>query len=45
MADSNSVPLWWVLVFIALAIGGGAAVVLAVGGSLVANTLVFPPVV
>jgi len=38
MADS-SVPTWWVVVFLALALGAGAAVVAAVGGS------VFPGVV
>jgi hypothetical protein len=41
MADSSSdsgVPLWWVVLFVVLALGAGAATVLAVGGSLVATT-------
>ncbi|WP_191967090.1 MULTISPECIES: hypothetical protein [Haloferax] len=35
MVESESVPFWWVLLFILLALGSGAAVVLAVGGSLI----------
>lgn len=34
MADNDSVPVWWVVVFLALALGVGAYAVLAVGGSL-----------
>jgi len=34
-AGNDSVPLWWVLVFIVLALGLGAVAVLAVGGSLI----------
>ena len=42
MSDvDNSVPLWWILVFLLLTLGGGAYVVRAVGGSLLA-TLFLP---
>jgi hypothetical protein len=41
-AESDAVPFWWVVVFIVLALGAGAATVLAVGGSLVANAAVLP---
>ena len=33
--DSDSVPLWWVVLFLLLALGGAALAVQAVGGSLV----------
>ena len=39
MAENDSVPLWWVLVFLLAALGVGAAAVFAVGGSLVAGLL------
>ena len=47
MAESNSVPLWWVVLFLLLALGLGAATILAVGGSLVfsGGSVVLPPVV
>ncbi|SFR34582.1 hypothetical protein [Halogeometricum limi] len=32
---SSNVPFWWVLLFIVLALGAGAAIVFAVGGSLI----------
>ncbi|WP_435067389.1 hypothetical protein [Haloplanus sp. C73] len=35
MAESNAVPLWWILAFLVLALGLGALTVAAVGGSLV----------
>lgn len=37
MSDTgnDSVPIWWVLVFIVLALGLGAIAVLSVGGSLI----------
>lgn len=35
VSEDDSVPLWWVIVFLLLALGAGAAVVFAVGGSLV----------
>ena len=37
MSDTgnDSVPIWWVLVFIVLALGLGAITVLSVGGSLI----------
>jgi predicted secreted protein len=45
MADENSIPLWWIVLFLLLALGLGAAVVLAVGGSLIAGlALPAPPV-
>jgi hypothetical protein len=38
MADtSTNVPFWWVLLFVVLALGAGAAIVLAVGGSLISG--------
>ncbi|MFB6193803.1 MAG: hypothetical protein ABEI75_01950 [Halobaculum sp.] len=39
MAETDSVPLWWLLVFLLVALGVGAAAVLAVGGSLVSSLL------
>jgi len=38
MDESNAVPLWWILVFLVLALGIGAYTVSAVGGSLIAGT-------
>lgn len=43
MAEDDTVPLWWVLVFLLLALGLGALAVSAVGGSLV-SAAVFSPV-
>jgi len=34
-ASDDPVPIWWVLVFIVLALGLGAVAVLSVGGTLV----------
>jgi predicted secreted protein len=42
--ESDAIPLWWVVLFIVLALGAGAATVIAVGGSLVASAA-FPPLV
>ena len=39
MAENDSVPAWWIIVFLLLTLGAGALVVLAVGGSLVSSTL------
>ncbi|WP_256476641.1 hypothetical protein [Haloplanus pelagicus] len=39
MQESNAVPLWWVLLFLLLALGIGAFAVSAVGGSLIAGTV------
>ncbi|MFB6252501.1 MAG: hypothetical protein ABEI27_12605 [Halobellus sp.] len=40
MADKNpGVPFWWVVVFLLLALGAGAATVFAVGGSLLPSTV------
>ncbi|GAB6860586.1 hypothetical protein ACFR97_08375 [Haloplanus litoreus] len=40
MEESNAVPLWWVLLFLLLALGIGAFAVSAVGGSLIAGVAV-----
>jgi predicted secreted protein len=37
MQESNSVPTWWILLFLVLALGLGAFAVSAVGGSLIAG--------
>jgi hypothetical protein len=38
MAETNSrVPVWWLVLFLLLALGAGAAAVFAVGGSLLAG--------
>jgi hypothetical protein len=37
MEESNAVPLWWILVFLLLALGIGAFAVSSVGGSLIAG--------
>jgi hypothetical protein len=39
MAESNAVPLWWILVFLVLALGLGALAVSTVGGSLIAGVV------
>ena len=36
-AESGAVPLWWILVFVVLALGLGAWAVVSVGGSLIAS--------
>jgi predicted secreted protein len=43
MADSDTVPFWWLVLFVVLALGLGAATVLGVGGSLVAGVLAPTP--
>ena len=35
MAETNSVPLWWILVFLLLALGAGVLAVVGTGGDLV----------
>ncbi|WP_380674409.1 hypothetical protein [Salinigranum sp. GCM10025319] len=45
MADSDTVPFWWVVLFVLLALGLGAATVLGVGGSLIAGLVAPVPVV
>jgi hypothetical protein len=40
MDGSNSIPLWWVLLFLVLSLGIGALAVSAVGGSLIASAVV-----
>jgi hypothetical protein len=38
MAETDSrVPFWWLVVFLLLALGAGAAAIFAVGGSLIAG--------
>ncbi|MFA1609388.1 hypothetical protein [Halobellus rubicundus] len=40
MAEKDSrVPFWWLVLFLLLALGAGAAAVFVVGGSLVAGTV------
>ncbi|MGM0592776.1 MAG: hypothetical protein ACQETI_14350 [Halobacteriota archaeon] len=39
MAKRDSVPLWWVVLFVLLALGLSAAAILSVGGSLIAGTV------
>lgn len=43
MAESDSIPFWWIVLFLLLALGAGGAAVLAVGGSLVSGTIALPP--
>jgi hypothetical protein len=43
MADSDAVPFWWLVLFLLLALGLGAATVLGVGGSLIAGVVVPVP--
>ncbi len=35
MADSDSVPFWWIVLFILLTLGAGIGAVAAVGGSII----------
>lgn len=45
MSDTEpdaSVRLSWIVIFLLLTLGLGAAAVLAVGGNLIASTLAFP---
>ncbi|ELZ93279.1 MULTISPECIES: hypothetical protein [Haloferax] len=42
MAESESVPFWWIVLFLVLALGSGAAVVFSVGGSLISGTAALP---
>ncbi|MGQ4556747.1 hypothetical protein [Halobellus sp. GM3] len=43
MADDNSrVPFWWLVLFLLLALGAGAATVIAVGGSLMPGMIALP---
>ncbi|GAA0209929.1 MULTISPECIES: hypothetical protein [Halobaculum] len=41
-AGNDSVPIWWILVFIVLALGLGAIAVLSVGGSLIDPAMLLP---
>lgn len=44
MAEQTSVPFWWIVLFFALALGAGALAVVAVGGTLVAGSVLpLPP--
>ncbi|MFC6990143.1 hypothetical protein ACFQJD_18180 [Haloplanus sp. GCM10025708] len=42
MANTNTVPFWWIVLFLLLALGAGAYAVQAVGGSLVAGAVLLP---
>ncbi|WP_410765833.1 hypothetical protein [Haloferax sp. DFSO60] len=42
MAESDSIPFWWIVLFLVLALGAGGAVVLAVGGSLISALASLP---
>lgn len=42
MADESSVPFWWILLFVALALGIAAGAVLLVGGEILASTGFLP---
>jgi hypothetical protein len=42
-ARNDSVPMWWILVFLLLTLGVGAFVVTEVGGSLVTSAGVVLP--
>ncbi|EMA02676.1 MULTISPECIES: hypothetical protein [Haloferax] len=42
MAESESVPFWWIVLFLVLALGGGAAAVFSLGGSIISGTAVLP---
>ncbi|WP_197409675.1 hypothetical protein [Haloferax profundi] len=42
MADSESVPFWWIVLFLLLALGAGAVTVFALGGSLVSAVVALP---
>ncbi|WP_191965404.1 MULTISPECIES: hypothetical protein [Haloferax] len=42
MAESESVPFWWIVLFLVLALGGGAITVWALGGSLVSAAIALP---
>jgi hypothetical protein len=39
MAESESIPFWWIALFLLLALGGGALVVLSTGGSLIQGSV------
>ncbi|MFB6195717.1 MAG: hypothetical protein ABEI80_06070 [Haloplanus sp.] len=39
MQESNAIPLWWILLFLLLALGLGAFVVSSLGGSLIAGVV------
>jgi predicted secreted protein len=44
MAESDSVPFWWLVLFLLLALGLGAATVLGVGGSIIAGVIAPAPI-
>ncbi|MFD1632654.1 hypothetical protein ACOZ4L_07655 [Haloplanus ruber] len=39
MAESNTIPFWWVLLFLLLSLGIGALAVSSIGGSLIAGVV------
>ncbi|MFC7204780.1 hypothetical protein ACFQJC_14780 [Haloferax namakaokahaiae] len=42
MAESDSIPFWWIVLFLLLALGAGGVTVLAVGGSLISGLASLP---
>lgn len=44
MANDTSVPFWWVLLFVVLALGVGAGAILFVGGDLLGSSGLLLPV-
>ena len=42
MAENESIPVWWVALFLLLALGLAVASVYAVGGSLTDASVLFP---
>lgn len=42
MEESESVPFWWIALFLLLALGGVAVAVTTAGGSLIAGSVALP---
>ncbi|WP_199174750.1 hypothetical protein [Halegenticoccus soli] len=42
MANDDAVPLWWIVLFLLLALGLGATTVYAVGGNLIDPMVALP---
>lgn len=43
MADSESVPFWWIALFLLLALGAGAIAIKVAGGDLISSGSVLLP--
>lgn len=41
--SSSSVPFWWIVLFVVLALGAGALAISSVGGSLISSPSVVVP--